>query len=217
MIDQNERARLADFGLLTFASDPTNTMTSGSVVSAGTTRWMSPELLYPEKFGFEKGGPTKQSDYYALGMVVLEVLSGEPPFARDKDLIVMRKVIDGERPERPDMVWFTDDLWRTLEQCWLPRPNERPTTDTVLECLVRVSKIWQPVPPTTGGARWGSDWGVSTTSNRMFPRLGPKSLLTIGKIQFRSRLANPTRESPQCCPLDPLQSLQCFPFHPLAL
>ena len=47
-----------------------------SFTPGGTTRWMSPELLYPEKFGGSDGRPTKQSDCYALGMVVYEVLTG---------------------------------------------------------------------------------------------------------------------------------------------
>ena len=34
---------------------------------------MSPELLDPEMFGLDNNRPTKQSDCYALGMVVYEV------------------------------------------------------------------------------------------------------------------------------------------------
>jgi len=34
---------------------------------------MSPELLDPERFGSSDDRPTKQSDCYALGMVVYEV------------------------------------------------------------------------------------------------------------------------------------------------
>jgi len=41
--------------------------------SGGTFEWMSPELLDPEKFGMKDYRPTKQSDCYALGMVVYEV------------------------------------------------------------------------------------------------------------------------------------------------
>ena len=41
--------------------------------SGGTERWMSPELLMPEQFGFSETRPTKQSDCYALGMVIYEV------------------------------------------------------------------------------------------------------------------------------------------------
>ena len=112
MVDQDGHARLADFGLLTFVSDPTNSTTSSSATIAGTTRWMSPELLHPERFGFENGRPTKLSDCYTLGMVILEVLSGEPPFAPDNDCIVMWEVIEGKHPERPqgEGAWFTDDL-----------------------------------------------------------------------------------------------------------
>ena len=96
---------------------------------------MSPELLDPEHFGFKDGRPTKGSDCYALGMVIYEVLSGQVPFARDKNWIVVPKVIQGERPERPEGAWFTDDLWKTLQQCWSPSPQDRPTVEAVLDCL----------------------------------------------------------------------------------
>ena len=41
--------------------------------TGGTSRWMSPELLVPEQFGIEDDRPTRQSDCYALGMVIYEV------------------------------------------------------------------------------------------------------------------------------------------------
>ena len=43
----------------------------------GTTRWMAPELMLPENFGFPgelaKQLPTKSTDIYAIGMTILEV------------------------------------------------------------------------------------------------------------------------------------------------
>ena len=100
---------------------------------------MGPELLRPGSFSFEDGRLTKGSDCYALGMVILEVLSGEAPFANDNAVGVMRKVINGKRPERPTEVWFTDDLWGTLEQCWSSQPKMRPTAEVVLERLEQAS------------------------------------------------------------------------------
>ena len=47
-----------------------------SFTAGGTYRWMSPELLDPELFGIpqsEGDRPTRQSDCYALGMVIYEV------------------------------------------------------------------------------------------------------------------------------------------------
>ena len=112
-------------------------------------RWMSPELLDPVRFGREDGRATRESDCYALGMVILEVLSGKPPFPGDGGFIVMRKVIEGERPGRPEgkEVWFSDNLWEILERCWLPQPGRRPTIEAVLECIQRGSTAWQPLPP----------------------------------------------------------------------
>ena len=197
MVDRDGHARLADFGLLTFVLDPTNPTTSSSATNAGTTRWMSPELLHPEQFGFGDGRPTKQSDCYALGMVILEVLSREPPFARDNECIVMWKVIEGEHPERPrgEGAWFTDNLWRTLEQCWSPQPNDRPTVEAVLKCLERASKVWQPPPPVSENV--GTDGNVSYPSCYcMFLCFVPIPLLTAGKDTPRSvsHLPGPSKQ-----------------------
>jgi serine/threonine protein kinase len=117
LIDQDRHARLADFGLLTIISDQSGFTTATSASAGGTTRWMSPELLHPEQFGFDNSRPTRESDYYALGMVIYEVLTGEPPFAQLKTHVVARKVTDGKRPGRPEGIrgtWFTDDLWEIV-------------------------------------------------------------------------------------------------------
>jgi serine/threonine protein kinase len=147
MIDQDGHARLADFGLLTIVSDSTNPTVSSYSANGGTTRWMSPELLEAHQLGTKDSRPTKESDCYALGMVIYEVLSGQVPFTPYKDFIVMRKVIEGERPERPEGVkgeWFVGDLWETLEMCWVAQPESRPSIQDVFERLEQVSRDWKP-------------------------------------------------------------------------
>jgi hypothetical protein len=150
MIDQNCDARLADFGLLTFNSDPSNGIGLNSTRSDGVVRWMSPELIYPWGSGSEWSRPTEKSDCYALGMVILEVLSGEPPFPRDWDILVRQKVIEGKHPERPMRTQFTSKLWDTTEKCWSLRQNDRPTIESVLDHLGRAWLYWRthtPGPP----------------------------------------------------------------------
>jgi serine/threonine protein kinase len=57
---------------MTMADSGTNVFSQSSISSAGTHRWMSPELLYPENFGSD-GRKTCESDCYALGMLIYEV------------------------------------------------------------------------------------------------------------------------------------------------
>ena len=105
---------------------------------------MSPELLHPDHFGFAKCKATKASDCYALGMVTLEVLTGQHPFPNDSEWIVMQKVINCEHPERPGGLWFVDDLWEMLKQCWATQPKSRPSIKAMLECFAEASRTWQP-------------------------------------------------------------------------
>jgi len=183
LIDNDGHARLADFGLLAIVSDSTRSMTSNSLESAGTTRWMSPERLDPPRFSFKTGRPTKESDCYAFGMVILEALTGKLPFLHYGHTLAM-KIIEGERPGRPqgvEAVWFTDDLWKTLERCWSPQPEARPTVESVLECLERGSAVWRPLPPDSDDdcETDSDDESQSTMSYCMFPRLIPYLTLTL--------------------------------------
>jgi len=69
LVDDNGNARLADFGLMTISVDLSTIPLSATVMSAaGTAPWMSPELLFSQN-----GQPTRESDRYALGMVIYEV------------------------------------------------------------------------------------------------------------------------------------------------
>ena len=68
---------MADFGLAAVVDESTNRTTATGGEFRGTTRWMAPELLLPEVFGFtgkfEKQLPSKDTDIYAIGMTILEV------------------------------------------------------------------------------------------------------------------------------------------------
>ena len=146
LIDRTGHARLADFGMLTIASDITGAACSNSFIEGGTTRWMSPELFFPELFDLEDRRPTKSSDCYAFGMVIYEVLSGRRPFSRDEGYVIVVKISRGERPVRPQGAkgrWFTDDIWNILERCWNRRPGDRPRVEDILHCL-EVSRSSMP-------------------------------------------------------------------------
>ena len=68
---------MADFGLVAIVDEITSRTTANSGECRGTIRWMAPELLSPDKFGFtgelQKQLPSKDTDIYAVGMTILEV------------------------------------------------------------------------------------------------------------------------------------------------
>ena len=137
LIDHAGHPRLADFGLLTIISDPSNLLPSSSYTQGGTARWMSPELIDPQRVGVDSNRPTKSSDCYALGMVIYETITGHLPFHKYPDPTVFVKVLEGKRPSREK--GFVDGLWEILEKCWKPQPNARPSVEDVLRCLEQVS------------------------------------------------------------------------------
>ena len=175
LVNHQHHACIADFGLLRIISDSTSSISSISHVEGGTTQWMSPELHDPDRFGMKDGRPTKESDCYALGMVIYEVLSGHVPFPKCTAPIVIRKVMEGERPGRPQGTrgaWFTDDLWRMLELCWKPQPDDRPGPGAILQCLEEVprpSRPPSPIPTTNGDTDIDTDdlLGLEETRRKM--------------------------------------------------
>ena len=120
---------------------------------------MSPELIDPESFGRESCRPTKESNSYAFGMVIFEVLSGHVPFRQLPAIAVPVRVIKGERPKREGSL-FSDDLWQMLNLCWAHQPESRSSVEVILECLERCSETWKPPPP-----QHSSDNNVSNSND----------------------------------------------------
>ena len=152
LINRDGCACIADFSLFMIIPDKANLISTISYLEGGTIQWTSPELLDPEPFGLKDSCQTKESDCYALGMVIYEVLSGLPPFFQYKDTVIIRKVMEGERPGRPQgrrAAWFTDGLWGMLEHCWEPLPHDRPSLKVLLERLEGVTPPSRPPSPTS--------------------------------------------------------------------
>ena len=104
-----------------------------SFTGGGASGWTGPELN-PGDSDLPRGRPTRESNCYALGMVIYEVLSGQAPFARYNAFTTLRKILEGGFPDRPEGMqggWFTDDVWELL----VTSTGERPGLDAVLRCL----------------------------------------------------------------------------------
>jgi serine/threonine protein kinase len=95
--------------------------------SYGVIPYMAPELL--------RGQPhTRESDIYALGVIMWELASGEPPFNdRNHNASLMLNICDGKRPpifeEMPEF-WV-----HLMKQCWDGNPAKRPTAQEVMSTV----------------------------------------------------------------------------------
>ena len=166
LINHNGHACLADFSLLTIAPDQSTVIST--CIEGGTIQWMSPELLHPEHFGLKKSRPTKESDCYALGMVVYEVLGGQTPFAPAKAIVVIWKVLEGHRPERPQREegrLFTDAIWKVLELCWKHEPSDRPSAKSILQHLEGTPSLLQSSSNADGAVETDTDQSDDSASD----------------------------------------------------
>ncbi|KAF9784798.1 kinase-like domain-containing protein [Thelephora terrestris] len=145
LVNDEGIACLADFGLMTILiENGTISLSATAVSSAGTVPWMSPELL-----SGKISKPTPQSDCYALGMVIYEVLTGLPPFHDLGKHAVTPAVQRGKRPKRPSKsksLGFSNALWKLVVRCLHKSPAARPTAQDLLQYLQRASHTWTPPP-----------------------------------------------------------------------
>ncbi|KAG8725006.1 hypothetical protein FRC09_010210 [Ceratobasidium sp. 395] len=135
LVSEEGLVKLTDFGnsiMLECSVEFTETTNRGG----GTYRWMAPELLD----GSEQDS-TSQADVYALGMTMLEVMTGKQPFPeRAIEANVILHVNQGGKPLRPvefcSETQFGDKRWNMLSQCWQKDTTARPTAQQVLELVV---------------------------------------------------------------------------------
>ncbi|KIO31728.1 hypothetical protein M407DRAFT_217769 [Tulasnella calospora MUT 4182] len=120
LIGDNGYSLLCDFGLTKTVESRTSTAMRG----AGTFRWQGPELWDNAPKSFE-------SDVYAFGMTIVEVLTGEVPFHDlTNDMAVMYAVI--LRDERPSKIPAEssngisyENVWDVASACWPRTPSDR--------------------------------------------------------------------------------------------
>ncbi|KZW02499.1 kinase-like protein [Exidia glandulosa HHB12029] len=126
LVSDLQVVQLADFGFASMLAHNEISMVQSSSVK-GSWRWMSPELVADEDATY-----STESDMWAYGCVMVEVLGGMLPY-HDKrnDQAVIMAISQGRHPARPRNL--ADDLWKIMLDCWRVDPRERPSVDAVLE------------------------------------------------------------------------------------
>ncbi|KAE9404357.1 kinase-like protein, partial [Gymnopus androsaceus JB14] len=136
LVMDNLHCCLADFGLTLIISD-SRTLSSAttSAMTKGTTRWMAPELIMLDSSA-ERAPNNTSRDVYAFGCTLLEILTLRLPFHDKKtDPAVIYSLMMGERPARPQNVWYPDTIWKLTTRCWTQEATDRPNAQSIYEYL----------------------------------------------------------------------------------
>jgi len=121
LCDEDGRPRLVDFGIARLLDSPRLTATA---IAVGTAAYMSPEQVQ----GLDV---TPAADVYALGLVLLEAITGRREFEGS-----MQEVATARLVRDPDTDRGVPGAWRTLLAAMTSRiPEERPTTEEVRDRL----------------------------------------------------------------------------------
>ncbi|KAJ7614190.1 kinase-like domain-containing protein [Roridomyces roridus] len=111
--------------------------------SVGTAPYMAPELFLvldaPPASMQSSPSTTKSSDVYSFGLLVLEILTCQPPKGRPSRPIVTAEVLADLRPKRADYdeELVKEESWVVLDRCWNSNPDQRPEIVEVHQRLAR--------------------------------------------------------------------------------
>ncbi|KAG8894978.1 hypothetical protein FRB99_000826 [Tulasnella sp. 403] len=115
------RSQLCDFGV----SRAVSALTLSGLKGTGSLPWRSPELWDDES-------KTLESDVYAFGMTIYEVLSGNTPFHDVKGVTALAgAVVSHDRRPPPDPPVDPQTgasyapIWDVAECCWKKEPGQR--------------------------------------------------------------------------------------------
>lgn len=127
LIDLDHNVHVADHGILAMCSE-----LSGTSYIRNNVRWAAPELFEVPEDEESLAPPKSASDIYSFGCIMLQVLTGRPPYAdvrSDHQVTVL--ILKGKKPTRPSSPHDADAFWDFIQKCWSDAGRRPSAVDVV--------------------------------------------------------------------------------------
>jgi serine/threonine protein kinase len=92
----------------------------------GTPYWMAPELI-------EGAGYDSKVDVWSLGIVLLEILDGAPPYLELSGNEALSKIVSEGVPPPKDKEKYSSELLDFVEKCLTHNAEDRTTSILLLQ------------------------------------------------------------------------------------
>ncbi|OAX35360.1 kinase-like protein [Rhizopogon vinicolor AM-OR11-026] len=136
LIHADGTACLADFGLsLVYSEVITKSAAPWTSAFHGNLRWLAPELLGHSDDDLPVR-PSKHSDVYSFGGIMLQVLTSKIPYHYLGEASVILRIGSGVKPSRSRYPMFSDEYWHFIEECWSTEPLDRPSSERLVEVIM---------------------------------------------------------------------------------
>nr|XP_011447624.2 serine/threonine-protein kinase PAK mbt-like isoform X2 [Crassostrea gigas]XP_019928569.2 serine/threonine-protein kinase PAK mbt-like isoform X2 [Crassostrea gigas] len=146
LLSQDGKVKLSDFG---FCAQVTQELPKRKSL-VGTPYWMAPEVISRLPYGPEV-------DIWSLGIMVIEMIDGEPPFFNEPPLQAMRRIRDMPPPKLKNPKRVSPRLQGFLDMMLVREPSQRATAFELLQhaflrgadkptCLIPMMKSFRHSP-----------------------------------------------------------------------
>ena len=115
-------AKLADFGVSTQLMHSF----SKKITKIGTPFYMSPEVIMQNKYDYK-------CDIWSLGITLIEMAEGEPPFAKVKGYWVLKKIITHPPKGLKNKEKWSKEFNDFVEKCLIYEPEKRSSAKELLK------------------------------------------------------------------------------------